>query len=109
MIQVRSSSAMAIRQRHFVTICIVTWAGTFGTELLAEKQPAGLWPIARLKSEVPAMQIVDDSGRIHSLLYQGEPIDGQPIEAGAPVPSVDRRINGHAFKGALKHELQESV
>lgn len=44
---------------------------------------AGTWPIERLQNEVPEYRVVDDSGPIHSLLYAGEPVAGQPTEVFA--------------------------
>ena len=43
----------------------------------------GTWPLARLKSEVPKHRVVDDSGPIHSLIYEGERIAGQTTEVFA--------------------------
>lgn len=40
----------------------------------------GTWPIERLKTEVPKFRVDDDTGPIHSLIYEGEPIDGKPTE-----------------------------
>jgi len=48
----------------------------------AEEKP-GSWPIDRLKSEVPAFRIVDDSLPIHSLIYKAEPISGEATEVFA--------------------------
>lgn len=44
---------------------------------------AGEWPVARLKSEIPVYRIDDDSGPIHSLIYEGESIGGAPTEVFA--------------------------
>lgn len=43
-------------------------------------EPTGLWPVEKLKSEVPPYRIEDKAAPIQSLLYQGEPIDGRPTE-----------------------------
>ena len=67
--------------------------------VLADENQAGpgIWPLERLKTDVPKYRVVDDSGPIHSLIYQGEPISGKPTEVfafyaspktlGIPVPS----------------------
>ena len=44
---------------------------------------AGVWPIEQLQSEVPAYRVLDDSGPIHSLVYQGQTIDGEATEVFA--------------------------
>lgn len=43
----------------------------------------GTWDIARLKNEPPPMEIVDQSGPIHSLLYKGDPVAGISTEVFA--------------------------
>ncbi len=43
----------------------------------------GTWPLDKLKSEVPQYRIVDSSGPIHSLIYEGEPIEGRATEVFA--------------------------
>jgi len=44
---------------------------------------AGVWPVERLQSEVPAFRVVDDSTPIHSLVYKGETIEGRSTEVFA--------------------------
>lgn len=46
-------------------------------------QDPGEWPLERLKTEVPEFRIVDDSQPIHSLIYEGEKIDGKTTEVFA--------------------------
>ncbi|MDF1823167.1 MAG: alpha/beta fold hydrolase [Verrucomicrobiales bacterium] len=43
----------------------------------------GSWPIERLKTEVPAYHIEDETAPIQSLIYEGEPVDGKPTEVFA--------------------------
>lgn len=43
----------------------------------------GTWDIARLQTELPPVQIVDQSGPIHSLIYEGEPVAGIATEVFA--------------------------
>ena len=69
----------------------------------AEKKPlkneqAGVWPIERLKSEIPVFRTVDDAGPIHSIIYQGETINGQPSEVFAfyASPKTLGTANGNA-------------
>lgn len=45
--------------------------------------PPGVWPIARLQSEIPKFQIEDESAPIQSLLYSGEPVNGKATEVFA--------------------------
>ena len=47
------------------------------------EQQAGVWPIDRLKSEVPKFRIEDETEKIQSLIYEGEKIDGEPTEVFA--------------------------
>lgn len=44
---------------------------------------AGTWPLTRLQSEVPRYRILDDSGPIRSLIYEGETIAGKSTEVFA--------------------------
>lgn len=53
------------------------------TTFATADEKAGVWPIDRLKSEVPEFRVVDDSGPIHSLIYEGEPINGETTEVFA--------------------------
>lgn len=46
-------------------------------------QEPGEWPIARLQTEMPAYRIIDDSQPIHSVIYEGEKIDGASTEVFA--------------------------
>jgi dienelactone hydrolase len=48
----------------------------------AEGTP-GVWPIERLKSEIPEFRIEDEPVPIQSVLYAGEPVDGKPTEVFA--------------------------
>lgn len=43
----------------------------------------GEWPIERLQSEVPEYRIEDDSARIQSVIYEGEPVAGKETEVFA--------------------------
>lgn len=43
----------------------------------------GTWPIKRLQSEIPEYRIEDQSTPIHSLIYEGEPVAGEPTEVFA--------------------------
>lgn len=43
----------------------------------------GVWPIARLKSEVPKFRVEDEAAKIQSLIYEGETIGGKPTEVFA--------------------------
>ncbi|NNE90488.1 MAG: prolyl oligopeptidase family serine peptidase [Verrucomicrobiales bacterium] len=49
--------------------------------VLAEKP--GTWPIERLQTEVPKHRVLDDSNPVHSILFEGEPIDGKQTEVFA--------------------------
>ncbi|MDB4473500.1 PhoPQ-activated protein PqaA family protein [Opitutaceae bacterium] len=49
----------------------------------ATAQEPGQWPIKRLQTEIPAYRVVDDSAPIHSLIYEGEKIDGEATEVFA--------------------------
>ncbi len=40
----------------------------------------GVWPIERLKSEIPQFRIEDPAAKIQTLIYEGEQVDGQPTE-----------------------------
>lgn len=53
------------------------------THLCYADRKAGTWPIERLKTEVPTFRVDDSSGPIHSLIYEGEPIEGNPTEVFA--------------------------
>jgi dienelactone hydrolase len=43
----------------------------------------GTWPLARLKSQIPKHRVVNDTGPIHSIIYEGEPVAGQTTEVFA--------------------------
>ncbi len=43
----------------------------------------GVWPIERLKSEVPNFRIEDPSAKIQSLIFEGEMVDGEVTEVFA--------------------------
>ncbi|MAS96346.1 MAG: acylamino acid-releasing protein [Verrucomicrobiales bacterium] len=43
----------------------------------------GTWPVERLKREVPGYRLVEDSGPIKSLIYEGEEIEGKTTEVFA--------------------------
>ncbi|WP_145072674.1 alpha/beta hydrolase family protein [Aureliella helgolandensis] len=49
---------------------------------LSEETP-GVWPIERLKSEIPSYRIEDPTAKIQSLIYEGERVDGQATEVFA--------------------------
>ncbi|MEM9017813.1 MAG: prolyl oligopeptidase family serine peptidase, partial [Verrucomicrobiota bacterium] len=53
------------------------------THLSQAENKAGTWPIDRLQSEVPRFRVVDANGPIHSLIYEGEPVKGNPTEVFA--------------------------
>lgn len=61
-----------------------------------KNKQAGEWPIERLKSDIPGFRTVDDNGPIHSLVYQGEMINGQPTEVFAfyASPKTLKTLNG---------------
>lgn len=59
----------------FVFTCAVYAASVQG-----EDATAGVWPIERLKSEVPRFRIEDEAAKIQSLIYEGEMIGGQATE-----------------------------
>ncbi len=40
----------------------------------------GVWPIKRLKSEIPKFRIEDPAAKIQALIYEGEQVDGQATE-----------------------------
>lgn len=70
-----------------VIICAVTM-GTFSNPCVtAADEPTaqrpGTWPVARLKADVPKFRVVDDKGPIHSIIYSGETINGEPTEVFA--------------------------
>ena len=44
---------------------------------------AGSWPLDRLQSEVPTMRVLESQQPIHSLVYQGLPVDGKKTEVFA--------------------------
>lgn len=46
----------------------------------AEDLKPGMWPIQRLKSEVPKFRIEDETAKVQSLIYEGETIDGKTTE-----------------------------
>ena len=52
-------------------------------------------------------ELIEQDGR-YSALWRAQS-EGEPIEARASVVEVNRPSNGHAYKGALEHELQASV
>ena len=60
---------------------------------------------------------VAESGTHHELIEQDwrysalcrAQFEGEPIEAVGSAAAMNRRNNGHAFKGELKHELQATV
>ncbi len=54
-----------------------------GAPVPSPETAAGVWPIERLKSEVPAFRIEDKTARIQSLIYEGEPVAGKPTEVFA--------------------------
>ncbi|MDF1741065.1 MAG: acetylxylan esterase [Verrucomicrobiales bacterium] len=63
---------------HLLTL-ILTSSLTFAS---AADKP-GTWPIDRLKSESPKFRVVDDSVPVHSIIYEGEPINGEATEVFA--------------------------
>lgn len=70
--------------RLLAVTCIFAWSLT-SASLKADQKPlpTGTWPLERLKAEVPKYRITDDSGPIHSILYEGEPISGRKTEVFA--------------------------
>jgi dienelactone hydrolase len=50
---------------------------------MATAQEPGQWPIKRLQTEVPAHRVVEDTAPIHSVIYEGERIDGEATEVFA--------------------------
>lgn len=68
--------------RPFVGVLILIAA--VGHSFADDAAPqAGMWPLEKLKSEVPKFRIVDDSGPIQSIIYEGLPINGKPTEVFA--------------------------
>lgn len=49
----------------------------------AEDEQAGVWPIERLKNEVPANRVENPEAPIQSIIYEGETINGEPTEVFA--------------------------
>jgi dienelactone hydrolase len=49
----------------------------------AEDAKPGVWPIKRLKSEVPKFRIEEETAKIQSLVYEGETIGGEVTEVFA--------------------------
>ena len=73
-----------ITSRLLAATCIFAWSMS-SASLKADQKPlaTGTWPLERLKAEVPKYRITDDSGPIHSILYEGEPISGRKTEVFA--------------------------
>jgi len=67
-------------------------------------QEPGEWPIERLQTEVPAYRVVDDSQPIHSLIYEGEKINGATTGAFAFYASpktLGTATDGETFPGIV--------
>ncbi len=60
-----------------LTVCFLSMAVPL---VQAEDLPPGVWPIERLKSEIPKFRIEDESAKIQSLIYEGETIGGEVTE-----------------------------
>lgn len=54
-----------------------------GADDAARIDTPGVWPIERLKSEIPNFRIEDRTAKIQSLIYEGESIDGEATEVFA--------------------------
>lgn len=70
--------------RYFLLALIVVC--TVGVRFAdAEDGPStpGVWPVERLKSEIPNYRIEDSTAKIQSLIYEGESIDGEATEVFA--------------------------
>ena len=52
-------------------------------------------------------QLIEQDGR-YAALWRAQS-EGEPIEARASVGEMNRRNNGHAYKGATKHAFQATV
>ncbi len=62
---------------------LLIFASISSSNICVSEEHPGTWPIQRLQSEIPEYKVVDDSGSIHSLLYTGETVDGNPTEVFA--------------------------
>lgn len=64
-------------------IVVVLFAAVAASGSVRADLPPGEWPVERLQSEVPNFRVVDESGPIHSLIYEGEPVAGKKTEVFA--------------------------
>ncbi len=70
-------------QHVIPTACLVFVQFIAAGAWAENREQAGVWPIEQLQSTAPAFRVVDDTGPIHSIVYQGQPIDGKPTEVFA--------------------------
>ncbi|MEX2581049.1 MAG: PhoPQ-activated protein PqaA family protein [Verrucomicrobiales bacterium] len=69
-----------------------------------DEEQAGVWPVERLQAETPEFRVDDDSTPIHSLIYEGEEIGGEPTEVFAFYASprtLDTAEEGETFPGIV--------
>ena len=64
-----------------IILCVVFGFAIFFPNCFG--QEAGVWPLDRLKSDAPKFRTVDESGPIHSIIYEGEKIGGEATEVFA--------------------------
>jgi len=67
-------------------LCIVLLIAYFSPHAVVQAddgprdETPGVWPIERLKSEIPTFRIEDPAAKIQTLIYEGEQVDGQATE-----------------------------
>lgn len=70
-------------------LCIVLLIACFSSHAVVQADDAptagtpGVWPIERLKTEVPKFRIEDPAAKLQSLIYEGETVDGETTEVFA--------------------------
>jgi dienelactone hydrolase len=71
--------------KHFFILILTAMlhSETAGEDVKVGQQKAGFWPVERLKTEVPSFRSVDESGPVHSIIYEGEIIGGKPTQVFA--------------------------
>lgn len=69
---------------YFTVPLLIVWV--VGFQAANADEPfltPGVWPVERLKSEIPNHRIEDSAAKVQSLIYDGEPIEGEATEVFA--------------------------
>ncbi len=69
--------------RHFIFSLLIATIGARLADADDGSGTPGVWPVERLKSQVPSFRIEDRTAKIQSLTYEGEAVDGKATEVFA--------------------------